>query len=172
MDWLGAGLVGTAVAIAVYAILEAPTRGCSDTLVWGGLVAGGVIAAVFGVVEFRKRQPLLDVRLFCDPAFTTGVATIIVLFGATFGFFFLAMQYVQQIIGYSPLMTAVALGPFMIPLGIFTATSFWYVPRLGLRTVQFLGTLLMAVGFACMRGIDLHSTYPEFAWPSSARSPS
>ena len=76
------------------------------------------------------------------------------------------MQYVQQIMGYSPLMTAVALGPFMIPLGILSGTSFWYVPRLGLRLVLFLGTLLMAIGFACMHGIDLHSTYPEFAWPT------
>jgi MFS family permease len=74
VDWLGAVLIGAAVAITVFAILEAPDRGWTDSLVWGGLVAGAVIAVVFGVVEFRRR-PLLDVRL----------------------------QYVQQIMGYSPL---------------------------------------------------------------------
>jgi EmrB/QacA subfamily drug resistance transporter len=166
VDWLGAVLIGAAVAIAVFAILDAPHRGWSDSLVWGRLIAGAVIAVVFGAVEFHKRHPLLDVRLFADPNFATGVGAIIILFGATFGFFFIGMQYVQQIMGYSPLTTAIAFGPFMVPLGIFSALSFWYVPKLGLRLVLFIGTLLMAVGFACMYRLDLHSTYSEFAWPT------
>jgi NO-binding membrane sensor protein with MHYT domain len=150
----------------VFAILEAPDRGWSDPLVWGGLVAGAVIAVVFGVVEFRRRQSLLDVRLFADPNFATRVAAIVILFGATFGFFYLGMQYVQQIMGYSPLTTATAFGPFMVPLGIFSALSFWYVPKPGLRPVLFMGTRLMAVGFACMHGLDLNPAYFEFAWPT------
>lgn len=170
MDVPGAVLIGAAVAVAVAAILEAPGRGWSDPLVWGGLVTGAVIAAVFGAVELRlasrDRQPLLDVRLFADPNFATGVAAIIILFGATFGFFYIGIQYVQQIMGYSPLVTAIAFGPFMVPLGIFSALSFWYVPRLGLRLVLFVGTLLMAAGFGCMSGLDSHSTYLEFAWPT------
>jgi len=166
IDSLGAVLIGVALAISVAAILEAPDRGWSDSLVWGGLVTGAVLTTAFGVVEFRGRQPLLDVRLFADPNFATGVATIVVLFGATFGFFYLAMQYVQQIMGYSPLATAGAFGPFMVPLGIFSALSFWYVPKLGLRLVVFLGMLIMAVGFACIRSLDLHSTYIDLAWPT------
>ena len=170
IDSVGAVLIGAAVAIAVAAILEAPNRGWDDPLVWGGLVTGTVIAAIFGILEFRlatrNKHPLLDVRLFGDANFATGVASIVILFGATFGFFYIGMQYVQQIMGYSPLTTAVAFGPFMVPLGIFSALSFWYVPKLGLRLVLFLGTLLMAVGFACLSGLDLHSTYTEFAWPT------
>lgn len=166
VDWLGAVLIGAAVAIAVFAILDAPDRGWSDPLVWGGLIGAVVIAVVFGAVELRKRHPLLDVRLFADPNFATGVAAIVILFGATFGFFFIGMQYVQQIMGYSALTTSLAFGPFMVPLAIFSALSFWYVPKLGLRLVLFVGTLLMAVGFACMSFLALHSTYAEFAWPT------
>ncbi|MGO9506995.1 MAG: MFS transporter [Mycobacterium sp.] len=166
VDSPGAVLIGAAVAISVFAILEAPNRGWSDPLVWGGLVAGALIAVAFGAVELRRRQPLLDVRLFADPNFATGVAAIVILFGATFGFFYLGMQYVQQIMGYSPLTTAITFGPFMVPLGIFSALSFWYVPKLGLRLVLFIGMLFTAVGFACMHGLDLHSTYFAFCWPT------
>jgi MFS family permease len=166
VDRLGAVLICTAVAIAVFAILEAHDRGWTDYLVWGGLVAGSVIAIVFGVVEFRRRRPLLDVRLFADPNFATGVAAIVILFGATSGFFYIGMRYVQQIMGYSPLVTAISFGPFMVPLAVFSALSFWYVPKLGLRLVLFIGTLLMAVGFACPYRLDLNSTYFEFAWPT------
>ncbi len=166
IDWPGATLIGASLAIAVAAILEAPTRGWTDPLVWGGLVAGAALAALFCAVELRRRQPLLDVRLFTDPGFATGVASIVVLFGATFGFFYLGMQYVQQIMGYSPLMTAVAFTPFMVPLGICSALSFWYLPKFGLRRVIFLGTLLMAAGFASMHILDLHTSYLEMAWPT------
>ncbi|OBK29225.1 MFS transporter [Mycobacterium asiaticum] len=166
VDWAGAALIGSAVAIGVFAILEAPSRGWHDTVVWGGLVLGAAVAAVFALVESRKQHPLLDVRLFGDPGFATGVATIIVLFGATFGFFYLGMQYVQEIMGYSPLMTAVAFAPFMVPLGICSALSPWYLPKLGLRLVLFLGTVLMAVGFLSMLVLDLNSSYLELAWPT------
>ncbi len=166
IDTPGALLIGAALAITVAAILEAPNRGWSDSLVWGGLIVGVVIAVVFGVVEIRRRQPLLDVRLFADPGFATGVASIVILFGATFGFFYLGMQYVQQIMGYSPLMTAVTFMPFMVPLAICSALSFWYVPKLGLRLVIFVGTVLMAVGFAGMHVLDLHSSYLQLAWPT------
>lgn len=170
IDSLGALLSGVAVAIAVAAILEAPDRGWHDPLIWGALVAATVIAGAFGLLQFRlavrQRQPLLDVRLFGDPGFATGVATIVVLFGATFGFFYLGMQYVQQIMGYSPLMTSVAFAPFILPLGVFSALSFWYVPKLGLRLVLFVGLLLMAIGFGWMRVLDLHSAYLDLAWPT------
>jgi EmrB/QacA subfamily drug resistance transporter len=166
VDWLGAALIGAAVAIAVFAILEAPERGWTDSLVWGGLVTAAVFAMVFGVVEMRRQRPLLDVRLFGDPNFATGVVAIVVLFGATFGFFYIGMQYVQQIMGYSPLATAFSFGPFIVPLGIFSALSFWYVPKLGLRLVLFVGTLLVAVGFGCMYQLSLHPTYFEFTWPT------
>ena len=166
IDTPGALLIGAALAIGIAAILEAPNRGWSNSFVWGGLVAAALIAVAFVAVEFRRRQPLLDVRLFADPGFATGVASIVVLFGATFGFFYLGMQYVQQILGYSPLMTAVAFTPFMVPLGICSALSFWYVPKLGLRLVIFVGTVLMAVGFASMHVLDLHSSYLELAWPT------
>lgn len=166
VDWLGAVLVGAAVAVAVFAILEAPERGWTDSVVWGGLVAGAVTTVIFGVVELRRRRPLLDVRLFADPYFATGVAAIVILFGATFGFFYIGIQYVQQIMGYSALTTAISFGPFMVPLGIFSALSFWYVPKLGLRLVLFIGTLLMATGFACMYGLNLHSSYLGFTWPT------
>jgi hypothetical protein len=32
--------------------------------------------------------------------------------------------------------------------------------------LPLIGTLLLAVGFACMYGHDLNSTYSEFAWPT------
>jgi hypothetical protein len=71
---------------------------------------------VFGVIELRQRDPLLDVRLFRDPTFTTGTAAITVFFLAMFGFFFLAMQYIQLVMGYDAIKTALSSTPLTGPM--------------------------------------------------------
>jgi EmrB/QacA subfamily drug resistance transporter len=166
VDWLGAVLIGAAMAVFVFGLLQAPDRGWTDPVILSCLAGGLVVAVMFGFVEFRRRQPLLDVRLFANPDFTTGVGTIIMLFGATFGFFYLGMQYVQQIMGYSALGTAMAFGPFMMPLAALSALSFWYLPKLGLRLVLFVGMLLVSVGFLCMLTLSTDSSYFDLAWPA------
>ncbi|UQX11591.1 hypothetical protein [Candidatus Mycobacterium methanotrophicum] len=78
LDWAGAGLIAGAVAVFVSGLLEAPTRGWSHPLVYGSMSVGIVLTVAFGFVELRRRHPLVDVRLFRRPDFTTGSATIMV----------------------------------------------------------------------------------------------
>src|SRR6478736_1587914 len=113
----------------------------------------------------RRRYPLLDVRLFNRPDFATGAVGITFLFFANFGFFFVAMQYMQLILGYSPLGTAFALVPLAIPILILGATLHLYLPKIGLRTAVALGLLLIATGLFCMQLLDAYSSYLEFVWP-------
>ena len=129
------------------------------------IAAGVALAAIFGFVECRRRHPLLEVRLFGNAEFAAGAATITVLFLATFGFFFLLMQYCQLVLGYTSLQTAMALTPLVVGLTLLSGFSFWYLPKLGLRLVFFLGLTTMAVGFLCLQRLGLHSSYVELAWP-------
>jgi EmrB/QacA subfamily drug resistance transporter len=165
LDWLGALIIGSAVASSVFGILEAPTRGWSHPVVLGCIVAGLLLAVAFGAVELRRRHPLLDVRLFAVPAFATGAATITVFFLSMFGYLFLLMQYMQLILGYSAIKTAVALTPIMGPVLLLSFASFWYLPRLGLRAVLCSGLLIIAVGLICLRLVELGSPYWAVAWP-------
>ncbi len=165
LDWVGAALIGGAVAVFVLGVVEAPALGWSDPLVYGSLGAGVALAAIFGFVEVRRRHPLLDVRLFRRPDFATGAATITVFFMAMFGFFFVMMQYVQLVMGYSPIQTAIAFSPLMLPMLTLSVLSGWYLPRLGLRLVILPGLLLISVGFLWMRALDLNSPYWDMVWP-------
>jgi EmrB/QacA subfamily drug resistance transporter len=165
LDWIGAGVIGAAVAVFVFGVIQAPARGWSDPLVYGCLAGGVVLAVVFGFVEVRRRHPLLDVRLFRRPDFATGAATITAFFMAMFGFFFVMMQFVQLVMGYSAIATALAFTPLMLPMLTLSALSQWYLPRLGLRLVVFTGLLLIAAGFFSMRVLEVNSPYWEMAWP-------
>ncbi|GAB3011504.1 MFS transporter [Mycobacterium bourgelatii] len=165
LDVPGAATIGAALAVFVFGILEAPAHGWADPRVLACLVGGVVLAVVFGVIELRRRHPLLDIRLFRDPYFGTGSAVITVVYLATFALFFLVTQYLQQVLGYSALAAAVALSPMAIPLLSLSALSSWYLPKLGLRTVVFASMVLVAAGFLCMRTLTADSSYLEVCWP-------
>jgi EmrB/QacA subfamily drug resistance transporter len=165
LDWLGAVVIGGGVAVLVFGILEAPSRGWSDALVIGCIVVGVVMLVAFGAIELRRRHPLLDVRIFANPTFATGAATITVFFLAMFGFFFIMMQHMQLILGYSPIKTAMSLAPIIGPILVLSATSFWYLPRVGLRLVVFTGLALISAGFFFLRWVEVDSTYLDMAWP-------
>jgi hypothetical protein len=119
----------------------------------------------FRFVELRRRHPLLDVRLSRKPEFATGAATITTFFLAMFGFFFVMMQYVQLVMGYSPIKTALAFSPLILPMLTFSLLSPWYLPRLGLRVVVFCGLLLISAGFLWIRVFELNSPYLNMVWP-------
>jgi EmrB/QacA subfamily drug resistance transporter len=165
LDWPGAVLIGGAVAIFVFGVVEAPTRGWTHPIVYGCMAVGVVMTAVFAAVELRRTHPLLDVRLFARPDFTTGSVGVTFFFLANFGFFFVSMQYMQLLLGYSPLQTALALGPLMVPVLLLSVTTPWHLPRLGLRLVVSTGLLLIAVGLFFTRILELDSPYVDIAWP-------
>ncbi|SRX92049.1 major facilitator superfamily multidrug resistance protein [Rhodococcus jostii RHA1] [Mycobacterium shimoidei] len=165
LDWPGAVLIGGAVAVFVFGVVEAPERGWTDPLVYTTLGAGTLLAVGFGVVEVKRRYPLLDVRLFGRPDFATGAATITTFFIAMFGFFFVMMQFMQLVMGYSPMQTALAFSPLMVPMLTLSLLSQWYLPRLGLRLVTFTGLLLISAGFVWLRVLEVDSPYWDMMWP-------
>lgn len=165
LDWRGAVLIGAAVAAFVFGVVGAPERGWSHPMVWGAMAGGIALAAAFTRVQLRREHPLLDVRLFGRPDFATGAIGMTFLFFANFGFFFVSMQYIQLVMGYSPIQTAFALCPLALPVLALGATTHLYLPRLGLRITVFFGLVLISTGLLCMRSLELDSSYLAFAWP-------
>jgi EmrB/QacA subfamily drug resistance transporter len=164
VDWVGAVLIAGAVAVFVFGVVEAPTRGWTHPVVWGCMSTGVALALLFAIVELRRKHPLLDVRLFVRADFATGAVGITFLFFANFGFFFVVMQYMQLILGYSPLQTAWALGPVAIPIVALGATMHLILPKVGLRQVVAVGLLLIAAGLFSMRYLHADSAYIEMVF--------
>jgi hypothetical protein len=159
VDWVGSVLIAAAIAVVVMALLDAPRRGWDHPLTVAGLAAGAGLCWLFVIVERRRADPLLDIAVFADARFAAAVATVVVLFASTFGFFYLAMQYAQLILGYSAMSAALAFAPFALPVVVLSALSFRFAPRLGLRTVLAGGLGLIALGFASMALLQQDSPY-------------
>jgi hypothetical protein len=104
----------------------------------------------------------LDPRLFQKHGFATGSASLLLQFFALYGFFFVALQFLQLMLGYSTLISAVALVPavvVMLPLGTVAATL---AERYGQRIVGAAGLLVAAAGFAVLASMTAGSGYGQF----------
>lgn len=165
VDWVGAVLIGAAVAVFVFGVVEAPVRGWAHPVVWGCVAAGVALSTAFAVVEMRRVHPLLDVRLFAEPGFAVGSVGITFLFFANFGFFFVIMQYMQLVLGYSALTTGFALTPLAIPVMALGATMHLYLPKIGLRVAVSSGLMFLAAGLFWMRYLGADTSYVAMIAP-------
>ena len=113
IDWIGAVLSRSSGSCSlVSAIIEAPNTGLDQPAVLGASRSPSSRSPRFVSWERRVEDPMLDVRFFRNPRFTAASATITLVFFALFGFVFLATQYLQFVLGYSPLDAGVRTLPF------------------------------------------------------------
>ncbi len=159
LDPGGAALSALGVAAMVLGIIEGPERGWTDSLTLAALAAGALLLAAFVRWERNRENPLLDPRLFRYRGFATGSASLLLQFLAMFGFFFMGAQYLQLVLGYGALKTALAVLPMSLvamPTSTLAATL---SERFGQKIVGGAGLLVGASGFALLTTTQPSSGY-------------
>ncbi|MBJ7288833.1 MFS transporter [Williamsia sp.] len=154
------GSVTSAVAIAafVFGLIEGPVRGWDDPLVLVTLIGGLALVGAFVYLELSRDHPLLDVRLFRRRAFGSGAFAIALQFLGSFGTFFLILQRLQLVLGYSPLQSAVAMFPLVIVVMVMSLLGNWLAVRFNFRAVLAPGMFVFGIGIVLLGAL----TYSEY----------
>jgi EmrB/QacA subfamily drug resistance transporter len=163
LDLVGGLLSLLAVAGTVFGIIEGPERGWGDALTVTGLVIGITALVAFVLWELRVDQPMLDPRLFRNRSFSAGSLTVMVQFFAAFGLFFVVIQYLQFVVGRSPLQTAVAMLPLPLVMIPLARNAPRIARRVGFRRLAPVGLALTATGLVVVSQVDRELTYATFA---------
>jgi len=163
LDLVGALLSLVAVTAAVFGIIEGPENGWDDPVTIAAIATGIVAAIAFIAWELRAPQPMLDPRLFRLRGFSAGTLTITLQFLAAFGFFFVAIQYLQFVTGRSPLDAAIALLPMPFVLLPVARNAPHLAQRVGFRVTGPLGLISMAIGFGILSQLQIDTDYWVFA---------
>jgi len=145
-DTRGVLISTVGLVLLVLAIIQGPQWGWTSGATLGCFAAAGVLLTVFTLLELRTAEPLLDVRVFAVPRFTSGAVSIAVAFFCLFGFIFVITQYFQFVKGYSTLSAGVHTLPFAIVAAVFTPIGAVLALRIGTRLVVGAGLLLMGGG--------------------------
>lgn len=158
-DVVGAiSATGGAVAI-VWGLIQAPDHGWDSIRTIGGLIVGAVLIGVLVVTETRVAHPLLRLSLLRSRRRVASLILIASFVGAQFSMFYLAVQYLENQLGYGPLTAGLAFVP--LTAGIFAVSR--VTPRLlarfGAAPLMVVGSLGGVISFLWLAQVDSSSTY-------------
>ena len=162
-DWIGSILTAAGLGLLVFGIIDAGEAGWSDPTALGAVITGIALLAIWVRYSMSAKDPLLDVRVFGKTRFAVGTLAVTSQFLAQFGFIFIAMQYLQLVLGYSPLRSAFA----MLPLAVVVMPLSQLVPKLIKRVPERImiptGLLGLMSGLIVLATMDENSGYTRFA---------
>ncbi|MFG2950595.1 MFS transporter [Streptomyces adustus] len=121
------------------------------------LVLGAVLLTLFVRRQRRRPYPLVDLRLFARPAFSTSVGCIVLAMLALVGLELIAAQYLQLVLGLSPLATGLRLLPLTVAAMAAGLAGARLLRRFGPRRMVCAGFCLTAaavVTLTAMGGSD------------------
>ncbi|MBV8162062.1 MAG: MFS transporter, partial [Acidimicrobiia bacterium] len=155
----GAILSTIGIVALVYALIEAPEKGWGSPSTIVAFVVAAVVVVAFVVYERRVDEPMLDMRYFRNPAFSTGSGGMILVFLGMYGVMFLITQYLQLVHGYSAFGAAIRFLPMTPIMLIVAPRTPRYAERFGAQRVVAGGMLLTALGFVLFANLTPVSSY-------------
>jgi len=135
LDPLGAVLSIIGFVLVLWAVIESPTKGITDSTVVMVFSVGVLAVAAFIIWELRIDHPMLNMRFFKNPRFTAANMAVTLVYFAMFGQMFVMNQYTQVVLGYSPLEAGFRMMPMSIVMNLRRAdgasfcASDWYETR-------------------------------------------
>ncbi|TVT17040.1 MFS transporter, partial [Amycolatopsis rhizosphaerae] len=160
LDIPGTLTASSGLFAVVYGFSNAETHDWSATSVWGFLVAGAVLLAVFVALEARVPHPLLPLRVVLDRNRGGAYLAVFMLGIGMFGIFLFLTYYLQQNLGFSPIRSGLAFLPMVGTLMVSaTVATSVLLPRFGPKPLVALGMLIAAVGLWWLSGLGVGSTY-------------
>lgn len=160
LDPIGAVLSIAGLGGLLYAIIEAPNRGWTDsgTLLW--FAGSAAVLAAFVLWERRTTYPMFDIGLFKNPRFSAASISVTLVFFGLNGTLFFLTQYLQFVLNYSTLKAGLAVIPVAFAIAITAPSSARLAELIGTKLVVTLGMLIVAGGMGLLATVTTTSGYP------------
>ena len=149
------------LAMLLWALIEAPERGWTNSTTVGAFGAAVGLLATFAWWESRQQEPMLDLGLFRNPRFSAASSAVTLTFFALFGSLFIVTQYMQSVMGYSALQAGVRYLPLAGMLLLVSPLSAKLAERVGTKVVVASGLTAVAVGLMLMLRLGVDTGYQE-----------
>src|SRR5579871_4822268 len=160
LDIPGVVLVSGALFCLVYGFSDAATHNWHTPSTWGFLIAGVALLAGFAYWMGRSSHPLLPPRVVLDRNRGGAYASMLIASAGMFATFLFLTYYLQQTLGYSPVVTGFAFLP--IAGGIAVAANLSTIvlmPRVGPRPLVPAGMLIGAGAMVWFAQLGPHTGY-------------
>ncbi|MBO8185545.1 MFS transporter [Streptomyces spirodelae] len=155
-DVLGAGMAALGLFGVILGVKQAGGGEVLTPLCWLPLLTGAVLIALFVRRQQRRPHPLIDFGTLTRAAFGTSVGCIVLTVLALVGLALIAAQYLQLVLGLSPLETGLRLLPLSVAAIAAGLLGSRLLALLGPRLMVALGFVVTALAVLCLTGVGEH----------------
>jgi EmrB/QacA subfamily drug resistance transporter len=154
-DLPGFVLSGAGLALVLYALDQGASSGWGAARVVASGIVGVAALAALVVVELRRDQPMLDLRLLGNRIFGTVNAAMLAAWAMFLGVLFVMPLFLQQVRGLSA--TQSGLTTFTEAIGVIVTSQIAarLYPRVGPRRLMVFGLLFTSAVTLYLATIDL-----------------
>ncbi|MCC5474364.1 MFS transporter [Streptomyces sp. NPDC059680] len=165
-DIPGAVLGTAAMLLLVFTVVQAPEAGWASARTLLSFVAVAVLLTAFVLLERRSPSPLIRLGVLRSGSQVRAQLGAIAFFGSYVGFQFLTTLYMQSLLGWSALHTALAFLPAGALVAVSSTKVGGIVDRFGTPRLIATGFAFMVLGYALFLRVDLDPVYAAVILPS------
>ncbi len=160
LDIPGVLLVSSGLFFLVYGFSNAAIDSWHSPSTYGFLIAGVALLAVFAFWQTRAASPLLPPRIVLSRNRGGAYLSMLIASSAMFGTFLFLTYYLQQTVGYTPIVTGFAVLPIVGGIAVAANVSnIVLMPKFGPKPLVALGMLIAAGAAAWFAQLGPHTTY-------------
>jgi EmrB/QacA subfamily drug resistance transporter len=159
LDVRGAVLATAGLGAIVFAISRAADAGWTSDQTVGIGGAGVLVLLVFGAVELRTANPLLNVGRLGERAVGGGMLMMLAVSAVLFGSFLLSSIYMQDVLESSALVTGLAFLPMALAVGFGAHAGGHVIGRGGVRGPMAVALAIAGAGLFLLSGVDATGSY-------------
>jgi EmrB/QacA subfamily drug resistance transporter len=165
-DFPGAITGAAGSLLLVYGVVEAPEIGWAAPRTLITFVVAAALLVTFVIIEKRSTHPLLRLGILRSGPLARANLGGALFFGAYIGFQFVVMLYLQRVLGWSALQTALGFLPAALIVAFGSPRIEPLIDRVGTPRTIFAGVVAHVIGYALFLRVDEHSGYAGAVLPS------
>lgn len=158
-DLIGALCATLGMSALVFGVIESASAGWASLRVVAALITGMALLVGLVVNEARAEQPIMPLRLFASRQRTGAYLTRMLYLAAMIGFFFFTTQYLQGVLGFSPLQAGLAFLPMSAVNFAAALLVTRFIRQFGPTPVLVLGVAITLAGMAWLSRVAADSSY-------------
>jgi MFS transporter, DHA2 family, multidrug resistance protein len=166
IDWVGVALLAGGLGALQLALEEGESH---DWFQSGYIVFLAVAAALglilFVVQELRAERPAVNLRVLRDRSFASATAIGGILGMGLYGSLFLLPLFLQNLLGYSAMLSGVALVPRSLAMAFIMPVGGRIYNRVGPRVLVGSGLFVSAYSFWELSHLTLDVGFWDIFWP-------
>ena len=145
--------------LLVLALLRGNADGWGSTGIVAALAGAAALLIAFVIVEARRRDPMLPLRLLSQRRFAGPQIAVFAIAASFFAVFLYMTLYLQTVLGLSPIGTGLVYLPGTFLVFVVSGMTAQFGARYAPAKIATVGLVLVGIGLALMLVIGVESSW-------------